>query len=260
MSKKERARVVAGLPSEPTGAGVSPPEGERHFNAKAVALDTLRKFFGRGPRGVYVAAELPVYYPGEDLFAPDLLAVVDAKTHEREKWVKSEEGRGLSFVMEVYVGGDWKKDSVRNVALYARLGIPEYFIYDRSRQRLWGYHLLREKDSTYKPILPQLRRFHSDQLDLDLTIEDEKLRFYYRDAALPESAELIAKLERVAESLQQRADAAAERAETEAAKARDQKKKAKEAEKRADQQARRAVKAEARVKVLEKQLRKLRPQ
>jgi hypothetical protein len=40
--------------------------------------------------------------------------------------VVSAEGKGLDWVLEVHVGGDRKKDAERNVARYARLGIPEY--------------------------------------------------------------------------------------------------------------------------------------
>ncbi|HZI12404.1 MAG TPA: Uma2 family endonuclease, partial [Myxococcus sp.] len=105
MSPEERARVVANLPGEVTDAEMSPPEGDRHFQAKVRALDTLRGYFNRQKRNVYLAAELPVYYPGARRFAPDLLAVLDVPVHERDKWVVTAEGKGLDFVLEVHVGG-----------------------------------------------------------------------------------------------------------------------------------------------------------
>jgi hypothetical protein len=127
MSEEARKRVVASLPGEVTDAEMSPPEGDRHFQAKVRALETLRSYFVRQRRRVYLAAELPVYYPGARRFAPDLLAVLDVDPHERDKWVVSAEGKGLDFVLEVHVGGDRKKDAEENVTRYARLGIPEYF-------------------------------------------------------------------------------------------------------------------------------------
>lgn len=135
MSAHERERVVATLPGEVTDAEMSPPEGERHFQAKVRALDALRGYFTRQRRKVYLAAELPVYSPAAKRFAPELLAVLDVEPHERDKWVVSAEGKGLDFVLEVHVGGDRKKDAEQNVERYARRGIPEYFIYDRGRQR-----------------------------------------------------------------------------------------------------------------------------
>src|SRR5206468_6940193 len=53
----------------------------------------------------------------------------------------ADEGKGLDFVLEVLHRGDRKKDLVENVERYARLRIPEYFIYDRARQQINGYRL-----------------------------------------------------------------------------------------------------------------------
>ncbi|HSP77284.1 MAG TPA: Uma2 family endonuclease, partial [Myxococcaceae bacterium] len=135
MSEAERARVVESLPGEVTWDEMAMPEGDLHSQAKMETLDVLRGFFSRQRRRVYLGTELPVYYPGERRFAPDLLAVRDVETHPRNKWVVSDEGKGLEWVMEVHVGGDRKKDAEYNVERYARLGIPEYFIYDRARER-----------------------------------------------------------------------------------------------------------------------------
>ncbi|MFY0582177.1 hypothetical protein ACN28S_54975 [Cystobacter fuscus] len=53
LSPEERARVVEALPGEVTYAEMSPPEGDRHFQAKVKALDTLRGHFARQRRRVY---------------------------------------------------------------------------------------------------------------------------------------------------------------------------------------------------------------
>jgi Uma2 family endonuclease len=232
MSEEARKRVVASLPGEVTEAEMSPPEGDRHFQAKVKALDTLRSYFVRQRRRVYLASELPVYYPGTQRFAPDLLAVLDVDPHERDKWVVSAEGKGLDFVLEVHVGGDRKKDAVDNVTRYAWLGIPEYFIYDRSRQRLLGYRLPSADARLYVPIVPQHGGYSSEQLGLELRIEDERLRFYAGSALLLESEELISRLEHMVEGLQQRAEEEARRAEEEARRAEEEARRRQEAEKR----------------------------
>lgn len=122
LTPLEQAEVVRALPGEVTDAEMAPPEGDRHFKAKTGVLGALRGYFARQGRRVYLAAELPTYYPAEPRFAPDLLAVLDVESHDRDKWVVSAEGKGLDWVLEVHVGGDRKKDAERNVARYARLG------------------------------------------------------------------------------------------------------------------------------------------
>lgn len=205
MTPEEQARVVASLPGEVTDAELSPPEGDRHFLGKVQAFDTLKGYFGREGRRVYLAAELPIYYPAENRFAPDLLAVVDAEPHKRDKWVVSAEGKGLDFVLEVHVGGDRKKDAEHNVERYARLRIPEYFIYDAGKQKLWGYRLARPGARKYVPLKPVKGRLASERLGLELQVEAEQLRFYSGGTQLPESAELIDQLKKLTKKLQRRA-------------------------------------------------------
>jgi Uma2 family endonuclease len=209
MTPEEQARVYAALPGEVTDAEMSPPEGDRHFLPKVRALDTLKGHFNREGRRVYLAAELPVYYPDERRFAPDLLVVMDVDAHERDKWMVSAEGKGLDVVFEVHVGGDRKKDAERNVARYARLRIPEYFIYDGGRQQLWGYRLASPGARRYVPIKPVDGRLPSEQLGLDLQVEGDRLRFYENHVQLPESAELIDQLRTLANGLKRRADSKA---------------------------------------------------
>ena len=52
-------------------------ESERHLDAKVEARDTLREFFRQQRPNLFIAAELPVYYPGQKPIRPDLIAVVD---------------------------------------------------------------------------------------------------------------------------------------------------------------------------------------
>jgi len=213
MSPEQRERVVEELPGEVTDAEMSPPEGDLHFQAKVRALDTLRGHFTRRRREVYLAAELPVYYPDERRFAPDLLAVLDAPVHERSKWMVSAEGKGLDFVLEVHVGGDRRKDARKNVARYARLGIAEYFIYDRRRERLLGYRLPEAEAREYVPMVPREGVFVSERLGVELRLEEGRLRFFAGQEMLLEPEEMISRLEQLSERLRHRADEALQRAD-----------------------------------------------
>ncbi|MBL8951750.1 MAG: Uma2 family endonuclease [Myxococcaceae bacterium] len=206
LTAKQRAEVVAALPDEVTDAEMSPPEGDWHFAAKVDALSTLRSWFRRQKRKVYLAAELPTYYPGAPRFAPDLLAVVDAEVKKRTKWVVSAEGKGLDWVMEVHYGGDRKKDAEYNVTRYAQLGIPEYFLYDCARHRLSAYRLPSAKSKKYTAIVPQLGRYASAALGLELQVEGTKLRFYAGTALLLETDEFVTRLEQLLADAEARAE------------------------------------------------------
>ena len=106
----------------------------------------------------------------------------------------ADEGKGLDLALEIYVSGNRRKDHEANVARYAKLGIGEYFIFDRGRLRLSGYRLP-VGGGRYEPILPQHGHYESRALGLELALEEEKLRFYCGDAPVPEAEELIGKLE-----------------------------------------------------------------
>lgn len=246
MGPEERARVVESLPGEVTWDEMAMPEGDKHFQAKVSTLDVLKGYFGRQRRKVYLGAELPVYYPAERRFAPDVLAVLDVETHERDKWVVSHEGKGLHWVMEVHVGGDRKKDAVYNVERYARLGIPEYFIYDRSRQKLEAYRLMTPEARKYTRLEPKQGRYLSEVLGLEFEVLGEELRLWAGNALLLESAELLARTEEKLADAQRRADEESRRRE-EAERQRE------EAERRREEVERRLTELQAEMERLQHQ-------
>ncbi len=225
MTEDERRAAVNALPSEiPRTA---PPEGDAHRLPKERALEALREWFRKKRRGIYLSAELPVYYPSETVFAPDVIAVLDVDPHPRQKWVVGVEQRGLDFALEIHVSGDAKKDREDNVVRYARLGIPEYFLFEPLRSRLVGYRLVDGRPGAYQPIVPQEGRWTSAVLGLDLAMESGRIRFFSGSAPLPEAEELILRLGSMIDEMLQReldalreleeerrrADAATERAD-----------------------------------------------
>ena len=195
MTSDERRAAVDALPGYIPEGESCMSEGDAHFDPKAEGRDTLRTYFERTGRKLYVSAELPVYYPNETRFAPDLLAVRDVETHARNKWVVSAEGHGLDWVLEILVGGDRRKDLEGNVQRYARLLIPEYFVFDRERNVLRGWRLPDPKIGIYQPIVPQRGALRSAVLELDLKIEGDRLRFRRGTALIPSPGELILHLE-----------------------------------------------------------------
>jgi Uma2 family endonuclease len=219
MTPDEQTELLDSLPSEFPVSEAAPPEGDIHFEAVVRARDVLRGFFSRSGRRVWIANNLPVYYPEERMFSPDVIAVVDVDPRSREHWTVSAEGKGLDVAIEILWGGWRKKDLRDNVERFARLGIPEYFIFDRRKLRLHGYRLPSAGARVYQPIVPQLGTYRSERLGLELGVEGDKLRFSVNGASLPESTELIAQLDAKLTAAEAHAEEEAKRAEDEAKRA-----------------------------------------
>jgi hypothetical protein len=231
------------------------PEGRPHSVAKMGAATTLGDFFDRIGKQVYLACELPVHYPEQPAFAPDLLAVLDVadpgNTDTRMAWVVEDEGRGIDFVLEITHSGNRRKDLFDNVIEYASLQIPEYFVYDRLRQRLFGYRLPNPDATRYTPIAQRLGKLKSVVLGLDLGIVGGRLRFFYGEAEVPEARELVTRLNALMDETEDKL-AAVEAARAEAEKRAEAEATARAAaEKRAEAEAAARVEAEARVAELE---------
>lgn len=220
MSEAARDRFVeeASLALEREAALI--PEGFPHFYNKNRAYNLLRDHFDRAGRSLFLACELPVLCPGAPVFAPDLIAVVDVEpegaAERRMCWSVAVEKRGVDLALEIVMAGDRTKDLGRNVQLFAKLGIPEYFVYDRLRQRLHGFRLL---DGAYRSIRPRGTALWSGVLGLELDVVDGALAFLFHGALLVGAAELLGRMERIAEQLNSRAGEAEDRYEQSQAEA-----------------------------------------
>jgi len=191
-------------------------EGRPHKKTKTRTIDALGLHFKATGRVVYLAEEMAVLYPGEKPFSPDILAVLDVAEpadDERMSWVVVDEGKTLDLVIEVLHRGDRDKDLVENVERYAHLGIPEYFVYDRARQKIHGYRLSGPGAARYQRIVPQLGHYHSNVLDLELAILGNDLCFLAGEAELPGSADLISRLQGMIMNVEAKAEQAQAQAE-----------------------------------------------
>ncbi|MEP7121525.1 MAG: Uma2 family endonuclease [Byssovorax sp.] len=229
MTPDERERLLVKVLDSLSDPRSLMSEGRPHKKAKTRALDLLGLHFKTMGRVIYLAEEMAVMYPGEEVFSPDVLAVLDVPQPEedpRMAWVVADEKKGLDLVLEVLHHGDRKKDLVENVERYARLGIPEYFIYDRGQQHVHGYRLADRSARRYQRIVPQVGRYSSMMLGLDMVIQGGSLRFFQGSAELFGSNDLIDRLSGMVEDLGAKAEQAAveatakiEQAEAKAAQA-----------------------------------------
>ena len=209
MSADERSQLIDSVNDALSQPALAMTEGRPHRMAKSRTLDVLGLHFGAIGRTIYLADELAVIYPGEPGFSPDILAVLDVpqiENDERMAWVVADEGKGIDLAIEVLHAGDRKKDLVDNVDRYARLGISEYFVYDRARQQIVGYRL--GDKARYTRILPQGGRVRSAVLALDLVIQGGTLRFFHGTAELFGTSDLVLRLSGMVEDLEARADEA----------------------------------------------------
>lgn len=129
----------------------------------------------------YVAGNLFVYYEEGNpkaAVAPDVFVVLGVEQRDRrtyQAWVEG--GRLPDVVIEITSKRTSKDDRDRKPALYAALGVREYFLFDPFgeylRPQLQGYRLV---DGAYQPI----REFplRSEILNLELRQEDSHLRLY----------------------------------------------------------------------------------
>src|SRR6185503_7531568 len=118
MTPAERERLLVKVLDALSDPRSAMSEGRPHKKAKTRALDMLGLHFKAMGRVVYLAEEMAVVYPGEDVFTPDLLAVVgveEPEDDERMAWVVADEGKGLDVVLEVLHKGNRDKDLVENV-------------------------------------------------------------------------------------------------------------------------------------------------
>jgi Uma2 family endonuclease len=251
LTVEQRERVIKSLPTE-MPLELHAPAGDRHRKPKERARDALDEFFRRIGRRVYVSSELVTYYPGERRFCPDILAVLDVDAHDRSSWIVSREGKGLDLVIEIHVEGDAKKDMEHNVAFYAKLGIPEYFVFDHRASRVLGWRL-REQGSSYERLIPQFGKLSSQILGLDIVVEEGLLRFYHGTAPLLFKDELVSRLNTMVGDLVESRDLALRRAEEES-------RRAEEESRRAEEESRRAQGLQSEVENLKAELERLRKQ
>ena len=143
------------------------PMAETAVHRKCI-IDTLGGFEERfaGRPDVYVGGDMFVYYEEGNPRAsvvPDVFVVVGAVKDElraegwRDTYKVWEEGKGPDLVLEVTSRSTRREDQVRKRALYARLGVGEYFLYDPKGEYLvpplQGLRL--GSEGGYEPLAPE---------------------------------------------------------------------------------------------------------
>ncbi len=214
-------------------------ETDAHIDAIIYLREALKQHFRQAPE-VYVAGNMLLYYEENNpaaAIAPDVFVVQGVAKHQRRTYKLWEEGTPPAVVFAVTSRSSRVEDTGTKSAVYAMLGVQEYFIYDPLgeylRPALRGYRL---QEGEYQRLLPTTEgHLVSEVLGLEMRLEDKHLRLFDvrtggRLLTLPETAERMHQAEeQMLQAAAQAAQAAAQAAQAE--------ERARQAEERAAQEA-----------------------
>ncbi|NJN98142.1 MAG: Uma2 family endonuclease [Anaerolineales bacterium] len=222
-------KIITFAPSIPVKPDIHYPESdgqpmgetEFHINAILHLFQSLRHFFQQAET-TYVAADMLFYYEEGNPAAfkvPDVFVVKGVSKQSRRVYKLWQERIAPCAVFEITSASTWLEDLGGKRALYERLGVPEYFLFDPLDEylspRLQGFRLM---NNYYQPMtLSAAGTLFSQELGAILQPRGELLRIVD-----PVSQEFVPTLDEAVEQAQaeaERAQAEAERAQTESKRA-----------------------------------------
>jgi Uma2 family endonuclease len=241
-----KAQTKAIIYPERDGKPMGETDTHRHWIMWLIMM--FKQYFAH--EQTYVSGDLLLYYEEgnpRQFVVPDVFVVKNHPNQNRRVYKLWEEKRTPDIVFEITSPSTKKVDLGSKVALYARLGVQEYFLYDPLNEylkpALQGYTLVNGRYVELQPVAPGV--FDSQVLGLRLRLNQHALELY-----LPNGERLLTPEEQIEIEIE-RADEEARRAEEEA-------RRAEEEARRAEEEAQRANAAEARAAKLEAELNELR--
>ena len=183
MPRTAMSPPAAAAVEYPYSDGKMMAEAPRHGDAIVYALQALRAWFG-GHRRVQVGANMFVYYqqgdPGKRV-TPDLFVVRGLEALPEPSYKLWEAGRPPTFVLEVASPSTEDRDRGEKQALYASLGVREYWRFNPTGVlkgasqvgvRLEGGML---RGLGYEPLARQEDgSVHSAVLELDVRVDERE--------------------------------------------------------------------------------------
>ncbi len=172
----------------PDSDGEPMAENDHQLTAMLDAISMLRTWYA-DREDVYAGGDMLMYYKmndNETRVAPDVFVVFGVESrHKRNSWIVWREGKAPDIVMELASGSTWRRDMVEKRAIYAEMGVAEYWRFDPTM----GYFVPplvgeRLEDGEYTAIevvtnSDGILRGHSAVMGLDVcALPDGNLRFY----------------------------------------------------------------------------------
>ncbi len=169
----------------PESDGQPVAETDVHRDLMFELITTLREHF-RDDKHVYISGNLFLYYQEGDprrSVAPDVFVVKGIPDHQRRIYKLWEEGRPPDVVFELTSRSTRGEDLRTKHALYERLGVAEYFLFDPLdeylRPPLQGHRLAH---GHYRPLAPAADgSLWSAVLGLGLHVRGARLRLFDRE-------------------------------------------------------------------------------
>ena len=166
----------------PESDGQPMAESDVHRDLMIDLIAMLREYFHDDPQ-VYISGNLFLYYQEGNprrVVAPDVFVVKGVPGGRRRIYKLWEEGRPPDVVFEVTSPSTRGEDLRTKHALYARLGVTEYFLFDPLDEYLrppfQGYRL---EQGQYRPLRPaEDGSLWSAVLGLELRPHGERLRLF----------------------------------------------------------------------------------
>jgi Uma2 family endonuclease len=158
-------------------------ESDPHRHQMIDLLDSLEERYRLNP-DVYVTGNIFLYPPRESEgaervpVAPDIFVVFGIEKKERRIYDMEKEKKPPDVVIELTSKSTAEEDLGRKRYIYAKLGVSEYYLFDPLKEasvlQLRGYRLAGDD---YLPMVVS-DRIHSKALELDLVVENDRLRLY----------------------------------------------------------------------------------
>jgi Uma2 family endonuclease len=195
-----------------------PMETPKHRKQMNVLIESIE--IAWEGRDFYVGGNMFLYFSElqarkNDFRGPDFFLVLNTSRHDRKAWVVwLEEGRTPDVVIELVSTSTAAHDLGPKKAIYARLKVGEYYVFDPETGDLHAFRL-DPSSGVYAPILPAASgRIRCTQAGLDLGLHEmvyQGIRGPWLRWFTPEG-EMLATGEELAKAERARADAAEERA------------------------------------------------
>ena len=163
----------------PSSDGKPMAENDAQRSAIMYGIGALSRRF-KDRRDVYVSGDLLIYYEEGNprvSIAPDVFVVFGVEDRQRPNYKLWEERRAPAFVLEVASPSTWRDDLGPKRAVYARLGVREYWQYDPT-----GEHLPARLQGERLTPSGYLRQPAATGLDGTLTLRSETLGLELRAA------------------------------------------------------------------------------
>lgn len=188
-----------------------PLETDLHRLQMTLLIQCL-EFWWSSRNDFYVSGNITIYYSprqrkSEDFRGPDFFVVLGTERQPRKSWVVwQEDGKYPNVIIELLSDSTAATDRGLKKEIYQNtFRTPEYFWFDPNNLEFAGFVLLA---GNYQALEPNTQGWlWSQQLELYLGIDQDKLRFFTADGELvPSPTEVAYQQTQLAEQERQRSD------------------------------------------------------